>query len=536
MVNAPADDRGQLILVAGLVIALLVFGIVVLLNSVLFVSNVAPHQATTNIEDGSAYRAVVADNAERIVNESAAGKEYVYPGALRRNVSDYSARMGEVAAETGPAYLDVRINDTASETMPLLVQNSSGQFASDRDGKNWRMFNDGTVKEFRMTTDGNSYTASEKFTVALDDGTDVWRLSIFKKSGDVTVETARNGAIVQDCPGFDKSESLHINTTTVTGDGRGPCSISFASGLDDSYTLDIVKGNQIETTYRVLVDGDVDPAHTSDPGSPYRIDAITSAAFDVTYDTPQISYETTVTDVRPNGATSSSTPPHAAFTQSEEKPSVGSSVTFDASASSDPDGTVSKYYWTFGDGTSATGKMVTKSFTEPGVYDVELTVTDDSGKTTTTTSEVYPYLALNAHGPSMTTGSTDYINDGGYAVGGNQYDTEDDITGVGAANIYRTERYGDFTHEVSVPNGKYTVKLQFAEIFQTSDNSRRFNVYIEGDKEVSNFDIHKQIGHDVPMSRQATVTVTDGELMIRYETIKDNAKISGVVVRAEESP
>jgi len=52
-------------------------------------------------------------------------------------------------------------------------------------------------------------------------------------------------------------------------------------------------------------------------------------------------------------------------------------VTFDASASSDPDGSLVSYSWEFGDGGTATGVRVTHTFDGAGVYEVELTVKDD---------------------------------------------------------------------------------------------------------------------------------------------------------------
>lgn len=61
---------------------------------------------------------------------------------------------------------------------------------------------------------------------------------------------------------------------------------------------------------------------------------------------------------------------------------------FDAAASTDPDGTVSSYAWDFGDGSTASGVQAQHSFAKAGTYTVSLTVTDNSGRTGTTSQSV----------------------------------------------------------------------------------------------------------------------------------------------------
>ena len=57
----------------------------------------------------------------------------------------------------------------------------------------------------------------------------------------------------------------------------------------------------------------------------------------------------------------------------------GERIQFDGSRSEDPDGSISRFAWRFGDGNSAEGDRVEHIYEKPGIYLVELTVLDDSG-------------------------------------------------------------------------------------------------------------------------------------------------------------
>lgn len=80
------------------------------------------------------------------------------------------------------------------------------------------------------------------------------------------------------------------------------------------------------------------------------------------------------------------TSPSATFSAS----CTGLSCSFDASASTDLDGSVASYAWTFGDGTSGTGASASRTYTSAGDRTVTLTVTDDQGATDTTSRTVSP--------------------------------------------------------------------------------------------------------------------------------------------------
>jgi YD repeat-containing protein len=86
-------------------------------------------------------------------------------------------------------------------------------------------------------------------------------------------------------------------------------------------------------------------------------------------------------------------PPTASFTTSPTFVKKGEPISFDASSSKDPDGSVTKYEWDFdGNGVYETSggsnPVISHSYATVGTYSVGLRVTDNGGKTATTTRSV----------------------------------------------------------------------------------------------------------------------------------------------------
>jgi len=83
-------------------------------------------------------------------------------------------------------------------------------------------------------------------------------------------------------------------------------------------------------------------------------------------------------------------PPVATFTFNPLNPKANQTVTFDASKSYDPDGTITSYVWDFGDGTKEIGvnAVTTHVFDKKGIYHVELTLIDNDGLCSSVTYDV----------------------------------------------------------------------------------------------------------------------------------------------------
>lgn len=143
--------------------------------------------------------------------------------------------------------------------------------------------------------------------------------------------------------------------------GQGPTS----TGVDGSGTLATV-------TFRVRADG-ASFLNVTDPVPVSLTSNATSVLLDSTWPDP---VEIPFTPV--DGDFVVGAKPVVSFTYSPISPAIGETITFDASESYDPDGTIVSYEWEFGDESNDTGVIVQHSFVTGGTYSVTLTVTDNS--------------------------------------------------------------------------------------------------------------------------------------------------------------
>ncbi len=80
-------------------------------------------------------------------------------------------------------------------------------------------------------------------------------------------------------------------------------------------------------------------------------------------------------------------------------------VSFDAGSSSDADGSIASYAWTFGDSATGSGVTTNHAYSAPGTYIARLTVTDNQGASNSATTTVQ----VNAAPPALPTAPTNLV-------------------------------------------------------------------------------------------------------------------------------
>jgi hypothetical protein len=108
------------------------------------------------------------------------------------------------------------------------------------------------------------------------------------------------------------------------------------------------------------------------------------------------------------------------------------------------------------------------------------------------------------------------------------------VTNPAPQSVYQTWRYGNFTYTIPnlTPGATYTVRLDFSENVATAAGQRVFDVSINGNQVLTNFDIFATAGGAfTALTEQFTaVANSSGQIVIQFTTVVGNARVSGIEI------
>jgi hypothetical protein len=161
---------------------------------------------------------------------------------------------------------------------------------------------------------------------------------------------------------------------------------------------------------------------------------------------------------------------------------------------------------------------------EPGIYFLRLSagnssdVTDCNGNT---------WLKEKAY----------TIGDFGYSGGATGF-VANTISGICAQgqSLFQHEHFstdsGGVLYEFDCPEGIYEITLLNSETFWNGPGQRQFNVTIQGQQVLTNFDIYAAGGGmNLPITNIFTTAVSNSQLKVLFLPVVDNTRISGLQVR-----
>jgi len=268
--------------------------------------------------------------------------------------------------------------------------NASGSTDSDGSVASYEWaFGDGatatSAKSVHAFDSNGTYTAT--VTVTDDDGataTDTVTVEVRKPNAAPTADAAANRTTVT------TGQAVEFNASESADSDGSVASYEWAFGDGDTTT-------------------GVEPVHTFDSNGTY------TATVTVTDDDGATATDTVTVEVNePNAA------PTVVASANRTSVTAGQAVAFNASASTDSDGSVDSYEWAFGDGENATGAQPVYAFDSNGTYTATVTVTDDDGANNSTTLSIEVTESGNGNNGDDDSGG----NNGDDDSGGNNGDDD----------------------------------------------------------------------------------------------------------------
>ncbi len=164
-------------------------------------------------------------------------------------------------------------------------------------------------------------------------------------------------------------------------------------------------------------------------------------------------------------------------------------------------------------------------------------------------AELPAVLRMNSGGEAISYNDIDFSADNYFAGNGKSFENNSiqDILATTMDELYKSERSTDgnpasFAYNIPITNGDYEINLHFAEIYWGATGGgpggtgrRVFDVSIEGQTVLSNYDINAEAGPMTAIIRTFNTTVTDEELNISFNASVDQPKLSALEIFGEGS-
>jgi len=307
------DERGQIILIAALALAVTFIGLALVVNSAIYTQNLASRGEIAGSNDALGMRAMVETNVGQGItaaNRYNHSTQTTLETGVRESIRSVSTQTERQRVTSGTL---VNVTLAGAPTYGTrIAQTNTSLFESGEatPSANWMVRErvtrpgDGTNATRRFVINATQLPSSGSEFVVIANGTGgnpKWTMRVWGDvgpSGTVNVEIDTPSG-TQTCAVPIEEPYAHIDVTGGTVQGE-PCLAlqggsfdgRFAHGVGDEYNITFESGNQIKGNYSMVV-RDSKRAYTLDtaPASPFSTTAIYNATVQYRYDTSNLRYE-----------------------------------------------------------------------------------------------------------------------------------------------------------------------------------------------------------------------------------------------------
>ncbi|AGN02659.1 hypothetical protein L593_13600 [Salinarchaeum sp. Harcht-Bsk1] len=291
-------DRGQLILVGAVAIALVLLGLVLVVNTALFTQVVGSEGTVETAKDGAISGQEVGEaiaSSARSLND-----DYGQTASSKNNTLDTNTIpnlepiLQNRSMESGGAFVSVNY-DSINESGTFVSQNQSSGFTSVAGNPTWQpipLGQEGDIGGFLMTIDYAASGTGDPFTVYVDSvGGPNRSLTITPESGSEVAISTSTGTTCSDVPVTSNTVRIDVTHGVVFEDHS--CQFDLFAGTNPGYVMTFTGGDEVAGTYQFVTDSDLTsyPAYGAAGSQPTPTEAVWSFEYSFTYDTPGATVE-----------------------------------------------------------------------------------------------------------------------------------------------------------------------------------------------------------------------------------------------------
>ena len=303
MAHLRGRDRGQLMLVGALALAVVFVSFAFLLNTAIYTETVASRGTGVGADDVVGYRNAAHDAVDGTIDRLSVGQNATYD-SLHANLT---AAVGTWDAATARQYAtegdvpSVAVTSVTNGTR--VVQNGSRNFTDAATAGNWTLAEDVRARNFTMTVEGDELVTDptdplgsnedRAFNVTFENATGNYSVYVFVSGSNLELQAEDpDGNDIGSCTR--SSGPIEVDFTAGTVDGTPCAALDFYRTLEGTYDVRYANADHVSGTYAVTVDAshdevDGDFADFGGDG-PFRSTAIYAVEVEVVYRSGSVYY------------------------------------------------------------------------------------------------------------------------------------------------------------------------------------------------------------------------------------------------------
>lgn len=272
--NGHERSRAQLILIGSIAIALVIVGLVVVINTVLFTENIATSESAERAGEAAEFDFQTRRDTRSLILRLNHDQRRVdgptLADRIEGNLTTFERLLRESRASQDGAWVEISYNNGSSDWGERVVKGAEGELTAPDGSENWDVLGDSDVTVGRLILNVNvSETSETPYYINVSNATEYVNLSIYANDAGANANVSIDATVPSDDYEYECNPSRGVVLLDVqSGESfTGDCTFNGTSGLAPPTNVTISNGSNGYGKFGLVANESV-PNYRIDPDSP----------------------------------------------------------------------------------------------------------------------------------------------------------------------------------------------------------------------------------------------------------------------------